>query len=264
MAALATLRPPPPVIVVDNASAGSVIRPWAYPGPGPRPRPGPQPGRRRPHRRRPPRTHPLRGLLRRRLVVGPGRPGPSRRRAGPPPSAGAGGRPHAGRPGAAVRPTNEAMARSPLPGDPALPGRPVLGCVAGATVVRQRPSSASAGSASCSSSGARDPAVLRPRRRGLGAALPGGCGGPPPPLTDSAAPVAGAGAARAQPGADPLATAPVAGGGGRHRTIGPRRAHRPGRPQGAHRSAAPAAGGAGHPTPATAQGGAGSHLLEPA
>lgn len=137
MAALATLRPPPPVIVVDNASAGSVIRPWAYPGPvrvlaldrnrGAAAR---TVGAR--HARTPyvafcdddswwaPDAlaraadaldrHPRLALVAARTLVGPAQQSD---------------------------PTNEAMARSPLPGDPALPGRPVLGCVAGATVVRR-------------------------------------------------------------------------------------------------------------------------------
>lgn len=137
MTALAALRPPPPIIVVDNASAGSVIRPWHYPGPvrvvtlernrGAAAR---TVGAR--YARTPyvafcdddswwaPNAltvaadaldqHPRLALVAARVLVG-----------------------------ATERsdPTNDLMAHSPLPGDPTVPGRPVLGCVACATVVRR-------------------------------------------------------------------------------------------------------------------------------
>jgi GT2 family glycosyltransferase len=139
MTALSALRPPPPVVVVDNASTGSVIRSWHYPGPvrvialeRDRGAAARTVGAR--YARTPyvafcdddswwaPDAltlaadaldrHPRLALVAARVLVGPAE---------------------------LPDPVTEALARSPLVGDPDLPGRPVLGCATGAVVVRREP-----------------------------------------------------------------------------------------------------------------------------
>lgn len=79
----------------------------------------------------------LRRLQRRRLLVGTRQPGPRRRPPRPAPAARPARRPHPGRRRGRRGPAQRRARRLPLPSEPDLPGRPVLGFLGCACVVRK-------------------------------------------------------------------------------------------------------------------------------
>src|SRR5690606_38481844 len=203
-----------------------------------------------------PGPHPLRRVLRRRLLVGAGGAGAGGRRLRRPPPAGAGGGVGAGRRGGPPRPPQRAAgARAGHRAGPARPPRPGVHGVRRGRARRGVRGGRRVQPAAVLRRGG-DPARPGPGRRRMGAVPPAGGVGLPPPLRAAAARPVAAPPGAAQRGAHHVAAPPRAARARRHRGPGPPRAGRRPGPRGPRRRAArPAAGARGPPPPAAVGGG---------